>query len=324
MKSIKLQPIMTEEEANNLIGTHLDENKIHHLVEEDTEVFKENGDLLCVLKKNIVPEKTLENARAPFRKAISPTNNRGSAAGEIGNLYSVGDKIGSAVIGEIKGNQYRALLKNGTLSKTMHAIPVDSSVIGYMDRYPRIPYCRTTAFSQKFFNEYNMCVPYIKCIDDVFKNYAPHRYKIQKAMAEASSQDFIIKDTSFTTVTVNKNFRTAAHKDAGDLKEGFGNLGVISRGKYDGFYTVLPKYGVGLNIGHGDVALFDVHEVHGNTEAKKITYFERISVVCYYREKMIYCGNKQYELNRAKTETKKVMLPEEIDKADEIKKRILG
>ncbi len=315
---------MTEEEANNLIGTHLDESKIHHLVEEDTEVFKENGDLLCILKKNVVPETTLENARAPFRKAISPSNNRGSAAGEIGNLYSIGDKIGSAVIGEIRGNQYRALLKNGTLSKTMHAIPVDSSVIGYMDRYPRIPYCRTTAFSQKFFNEYNMCVPYIKCIDDVFKNYAPHRYKIQKAMADASSQDFIIKDTAFTTVTVNKNFRTAAHKDAGDLKEGFGNLGVISRGKYDGFYTVLPKYGVGLNIGHGDVALFDVHEVHGNTEPKKITYYERISVVCYYREKMIYCGTKQYELDRAKTETKKVMLPEEIERVDEIKKRILS
>ena len=324
MKSIKLQPVMTEEEANNLIGTHLDEGKIHHLVEEDTEVFKENGELLCILKKNVVPEMTLENARAPFRKAISPSNNRGSAAGEIGNLYSIGDKIGSAVIGEIRGNQYRALLKNGTLSKTMHAIPVDSSVIGYMDRYPRIPYCRTTAFSQKFFNEYNMCVPYIKCIDDVFKNYAPHRYKIQKAMADASSQDFIIKDTAFTTVTVNKNFRTAAHKDAGDLKEGFGNLGVISRGKYDGFYTVLPKYGVGLNIGHGDVALFDVHEVHGNTEPKKITYFERISVVCYYREKMIYCGTKQYELDRAKTETKKVMLPEEIERVDEIKKRILS
>ena len=242
----------------------------------------------------------------------------------MAKLYKVGDKIGSATVGEIKGNQYRALLSNGTLSKTMHAIPVDSSVIGYMDRYPRIPYCRTTAFSQKFFNEYNQCVPYIKCIDDVFKQYAPHRYAIQRGMAEETSQDFIIRDTAFTTVTVNKNFRTAAHKDAGDLKEGFGNLGVISRGKYNGFITVLPRYGVGLDINHGDVALFDVHEVHGNTEVEKISYFERISVVCYYREKMIFCGTKQYELDRAKTETKKVALPEEIEKANAIKERILG
>tara|TARA_R110000796_G_scaffold188236_2_gene305136 strand:+ start:289 stop:1263 length:975 start_codon:yes stop_codon:yes gene_type:complete len=324
MKTLKLQPVMSEEEANNLIGTFLGTHLIKHHITEDTEVFNEKGDLLCILKKRVVPEETLEQARAPFRKAISPTNNRGSAAGEVAKLYKVGDKIGSATVGEIKGNQYRALLSNGTLSKTMHAIPVDSSVIGYMDRYPRIPYCRTTAFSQKFFNEYNQCVPYIKCIDDVFKQYAPHRYAIQRGMAEETSQDFIIRDTAFTTVTVNKNFRTAAHKDAGDLKEGFGNLGVISRGKYNGFITVLPRYGVGLDINHGDVALFDVHEVHGNTEVEKISYFERISVVCYYREKMIFCGTKQYELDRAKTETKKVALPEEIEKANAIKERILG
>tara|TARA_R110000765_G_C18921532_1_gene605928 strand:+ start:703 stop:1677 length:975 start_codon:yes stop_codon:yes gene_type:complete len=324
MKTLKLQPVMSEEEANNLIGTFLGTHLIKHHITEDTEVFNEKGDLLCILKKRVVPEETLEQARAPFRKAISPTNNRGSAAGEVAKLYKVGDKIGSATVGEIKGNQYRALLANGTLSKTMHAIPVDSSVIGYMDRYPRIPYCRTTAFSQKFFNEYNQCVPYIKCIDDVFKQYAPHRYAIQRGMAEETSQDFIIRDTAFTTVTVNKNFRTAAHKDAGDLKEGFGNLGVISRGKYNGFITVLPRYGVGLDINHGDVALFDVHEVHGNTEVEKISYFERISVVCYYREKMIFCGTKQYELDRAKTETKKVALPEEIEKANAIKERILG
>ena len=66
-----------------------------------------------------------------------------------------------------------------------------------------------------------------------------------------------------------------------------------------------------------------MHEVHGNTEPEKISYFERISVVCYYREKMIYCGNKQYELDRAKTETKKIALPEEIEKANKIKEKIL-
>ena len=39
---------------------------------------------------------------------------------------------------------------------------------------------------------------------------------------------------------------------------------------------------------------------------------------------MIYCGSKQYELDRAKTETKKVMLPEEIERAEGIRKRIIG
>ena len=315
---------MSEKEADGFIGKFINEKQIKHHITEDTEVFKENGDLLCVLKKRAVPSVILENARIPFRKSATKSNNRGYASGEIKKLYKVGDKIEGRVIGKINGVKYIPLLSNGKLSNTCYALPVHSSVIGYMDRYPRIPYCRTTAFSQTHFQEYKMCIPYIQTINEVFKNYAPHRYKVQKAMADASSQDFIIKDTAFTTVTVNKNFRTAGHKDAGDLKEGFGNLGVISRGKYKGFITVLPRYGVGLDIGHGDVALFDVHEVHGNTEPQKISYFERISVVCYYREKMIYCGSKEYELNRAKTETKKVMLPEEIEKAEKIKNKILN
>ena len=266
----------------------------------------------------------IENARIPFRKSARQSNNRGSASGDIDKLYKIGDKIDGRIIGKINGSKYIPILSNGKLSKTCYSLPVNSSVIGFMDRYPRIPYCRTTAFSQTHFNEYSLCIPYIQSINQVFKKYAPHRYKIQKAMADSSSQDFIIKDTAFTTVTVNKNFRTAGHKDQGDLKEGFGNLGVISRGKYEGFQTVLPRYGVGLDIEHGDVALFDVHEVHGNTEPKKISYFERISVVCYYREKMIYCGSKEYELERAKTETKKIALPEELKKAEEIRSRILG
>jgi hypothetical protein len=324
MKTIKLQPIMSEKEADSLVGKFLTEKQVKHYISEDTEVFKDNGDLLCVLKKNAVPSQILENARIPFRKSAMKSNNRGHASGDIDTIYKIGDKIDGRIIGKINGSKYIPILSNGKLSKTSYSLPVNSSVIGYMDRYPRIPYCRTTSFSQSHFQEYNMCIPYIQTINQVFKQYAPHRYKVQKAMADASSQDFIIKDTAFTTVTVNKNFRTAGHKDAGDLKEGFGNLGVISRGKYKGFITVLPRYGVGLDIGHGDVALFDVHEVHGNTEPQKITYFERISVVCYYREKMIYCGSKEYELNRAKTETKKIALPEELKKAQEIKSRILG
>jgi len=46
--------------------------------------------------------------------------------------------------------------------------------------------------------------------------------------------------------------------------------------------------------------LFDVHELHGNTEIKSKQPYERISVICYYREKMIDCGTAEEELNRIK------------------------
>ena len=324
MKLLKLNPILNEEQISNLKGTFFTKDLIKHHITEDTKIVNEYGDILAVFKKNAVPKEVIDKCRSSFRKSISVSNNRGQAAGPIPDNYKIGDKIDGLTIGKIMGNRFLPLLKSGKLSKSAKARAVKSSIIGFSDRYPRIPYCRTTMWTQRNWKEYNNCLEYIKYVDAFFKQHAPARYKIQKKMAEKSSQDFIIKDTAFSTVTVNKNFRTAGHYDNGDLKEGFGNLGVISRGDYEGSITVIPKYGIGLDLKNGDLAIFDVHELHGNTETTTKSFYERISVVCYYREKMIYCGNADYELNRAKTNTKKVADEEELKRAKIIKDEILN
>tara|TARA_R110001606_G_scaffold362494_3_gene516279 strand:- start:174 stop:1160 length:987 start_codon:yes stop_codon:yes gene_type:complete len=323
MKLLKLNPILNEEQISNLKGTFFNKDLIKYHIKEDTKIVNENGDILAVYKKNAVPKEVIDKCRNAFRKSISVSNNRGQAAGPIPDYVKIGDKLDGLTVGKINGNRFYPLLSTGKLSKSPKARAVKSSIIGFSDRYPRIPYCRRTMFTQRNWKQYNQCLPYIKYVDAFFKQHAPARYKIQKKMAEQSAQDFIIKDTAFSTVTVNKNFRTAGHYDNGDLKEGFGNLGVISQGQYDGAITVIPKYGIGLDLGDGDLSIFDVHELHGNTETTTKSYYERISVVCYYREKMIYCGNAEYELKRAKTNTKKVANEFEIEKAKKIKESIL-
>ena len=324
MKLLKLNPILNEEQISALKGTFFSADLIKHHITEDTKIVNENGDILAVFKKNAVPKEVIDKCRSSFRKSISKTNNRGQAAGPIPPEFKIGDKIDGLTIGKIKGNRFYPLLRTGKLSKSPKSRAVKSAIIGFSDRYPRIPYCRTTMWTQRNWKEYNNCLEYIKYVDAFFKQHAPARYKIQKKMAEQSSQDFIIKDTAFSTVTVNKNFRTAGHYDNGDLKEGFGNLGVISQGQYDGAITVIPRYGIGLDLKDGDLAIFDVHELHGNTETTTKSFYERISVVCYYREKMIYCGDYEYELNRAKTNTKKVSNEEELERAKKIKESILN
>jgi hypothetical protein len=324
MKLLKLDPILDEEQISNLKGTFFSKNLVKHHITEDTKIVNENGDILAVFKKNAVPKEVIDKCRSSFRKSISKSNNRGQAAGPIPPEFKIGDKIDGLTIGKIKGNRFYPLLRTGKLSKSPKSRAVKSAIIGFSDRYPRIPYCRTTMWTQRNWKEYNNCLEYIKYVDAFFKQHAPARYKIQKKMAEQSSQDFIIKDTAFSTVTVNKNFRTAGHYDNGDLKEGFGNLGVISQGQYDGAITVIPRYGIGLDLKNGDLAIFDVHELHGNTETTTKSFYERISVVCYYREKMIYCGDYEYELNRAKTNTKKVANEEELERAKLIKDKILN
>jgi hypothetical protein len=145
----------------------------------------------------------------------------------------------------------------------------------------------------------------------------PERYKIQHERA-AGNPAFQIKDTAFSSVTINRNFRTGLHMDAGDLREGFGNLSVIERGKYEGGFTIFPRYKIGINLRTGDFVAMDVHEWHCNTEltesAEEKKYnsglkdvyrndketgtqgieklFSRVSFVCYLREKLVDCKAK--------------------------------
>ena len=69
---------------------------------------------------------------------------------------------------------------------------------------------------------------------------APKNHKIQYDRAHET--DYVIGDTAFSTVTINNNWRTALHQDAGDLKEGFGNLVILQEGDYDGGYLGFPQF----------------------------------------------------------------------------------
>jgi hypothetical protein len=105
----------------------------------------------------------------------------------------------------------------------------------------------------------------------------------------------------FTTVTVNKTFRTASHRDAGDFSDGLSNLLVLSNnGNYSGGYLILPEVRIAINIRPGDLLLVNNHEyIHCNTPmVMHDEEAERISLVCYLREKMLELGSKDYEEHR--------------------------
>ena len=123
-------------------------------------------------------------------------------------------------------------------------------------------------------------------------------WKFQKSCIDKLDPSFYVPDTVFTTITVNKSFRTAAHRDAGDLHQGFSNLSVLTNGKqYSGGYLVLPEFRVAVNVRPGDLLLINNHfGIHGNTPIiLDEEGAERYSVVCYFREKMLELGAKEYE-----------------------------
>jgi len=145
-------------------------------------------------------------------------------------------------------NQADAMSKN--ISGTSYANPVYSGIAGFFDRYPRYPYGRVCSYNEKQPELFEKCYPYIRKLNQMFRELLPERWANQRAAADKLDNRFTVGgDTVFTTLTVNKTFRTAAHRDAGDLSSGFSNLGVISTGKdFTGGYLVLPEFRVAVNI----------------------------------------------------------------------------
>jgi hypothetical protein len=187
------------------------------------------------------------------------------------------------------------------ISDTTYANVVMSGIAGWFDRYPRIPYGRATSYTQHHYDKFKMSFPFLQTLDRGFKELLPWRWSNQRAAADKIDPAFLVPETVFTTITVNKTFRTAAHYDAGDFTDGLSNLLVLSNnGNYSGGYLVLPEVRIAINVRPGDLLLVNNHEcMHGNTPIEiNDEVAERISLVCYLREKMLELGSKEYEDHR--------------------------
>jgi hypothetical protein len=127
-------------------------------------------------------------------------------------------------------------------------------------------------------------IPLIKNIDQMYKKLVPTKYKFQKKCADETA--YHIADTAFTTLTTNLNTQMGIHKDSNNLKESFGNLVVIEKGKYEGGYTGFPQYGIAVDVRTGDfLAMNTVDHWHGVTPIiLKTPDAERLSIVCYLRQ----------------------------------------
>lgn len=213
MKEVCLGSKMTPEAGEAFVGKHIGDGAASLVVREDTRVFKPNGELLLVLVRRGLSPGPGRAMYGAIRNRVGSSANRGAASGE-------------------KRGHKRLL--SGRTSNTDYAATVRSSTVGFFDRYARIPYCRKTAFNLDYPDAFAACLPALYESDQIFKHHVPARWAAQMAMAHRTTPDFVIPGTSFTTLTLNKNFRTAGHRDAGDLPEGFGVMTYFRSGKFTG------------------------------------------------------------------------------------------
>lgn len=260
--------INDDEAANKLTNVFVTPSMITNIIENDADVYTEEGKLLLKFRKNTLSQKhTTDFYDNVIKFALHSTNNRGSAT--------------------------------GSNSKNVYDNPkIMTNIFGYFDRYSPIQKkqfreagmkqpleVRECRFNRDYPELYEKTLPLIRDINSLYKEHTPVHFKKQNNKAKETA--FKIPGTAFTTITTNVNFRTSIHTDKGDDKEGFGNLVVIENGKYSGAETCFPQYGIGVNVRTGDMLFMNVHELHGNLPMTPIDKdARRLSVVCYLRENL--------------------------------------
>ena len=304
IKQLKVKKILTDNEVKELEGKLLTQKYFPHIIDENCDVYyldKGKKITLARFRKKVIPLKLCQIALEELEEASKKKHdNRGAAGGEL-NLDLLPKYVNRDMM--VKRSKYvirgYQSLKNGNMVSQIIGNPVSSNIIGFYDKPDRnlgkgAPQCRLTQFNKNNMLKFKKVTPFLQSINQQFKNLMPSQYK--KQLARARKTNFVIDKTAFSTVTINHNWRTAVHCDSGDYKEGFGNLVVCEKGKYQGGYTGFPQFGVAFNVRQGDFLAMDVHQWHGNTKLKgNPDKFTRMSVVCYLREKMVRCEGLEVE-----------------------------
>lgn len=177
----------------------------------------------------------------------------------------------------------KAATTNNLRSLTNGGSPPQTGIVGYYDYLsnPTQKKCRETQFMRKHETLIkNGCFEFLNSMNTIYSQVAPAHFSLQKKVIPQSYQLF---KTVFSTITVNRNFRTAPHTDKGDFKCGLAGLCVI-KGIFEGCHLAIPKIKKAFELKVGDVLFFDASLLHGNTEVISFNNsWERISVVCYLR-----------------------------------------
>jgi Oxygenase domain of the 2OGFeDO superfamily len=184
------------------------------------------------------------------------------------------------------------------ISKVSHSVTEPSGTSGYLPRDGGLtPYGRATGLRATRPKQFAEAIPFIRHLNDIYKAELPDQWQAQSAVTEHIDPWFLIGGTVFSTLTINYNWQTKAHRDDTNLEVGFSCLVALGRG-WQGGEFIMPEYRVAVRLQPGDLLMLPSHEVwHANAPLANAKN-DRLTIVTYLPKGMQKLGSWAYELAR--------------------------
>lgn len=124
--------------------------------------------------------------------------------------------------------------------------------------------------------------PLLRLADAEYAKLAPSEHKQQLKAAKAAGAACF--GTAFSTVTVNRGFRTAMHTDSNNYEAGLAVMTLLKGGMDHGGRLLFPEYHISVTLEVGDFIVYDVTQWHCNSP---LNQDDRLSCVFYLRQDLV-------------------------------------
>lgn len=290
-------------------GVFYDCDHYTQIIRDNSHGIYENGETLFRLIKGAIPEEKREIYKRVIKPvAKSKTKNRGQAAGVCKiekfpkKAVELCDKNGNPFTDDKKRFSVYYKQADGKVMNRCQSNGVRCGVAGFFDAIAGLP-CRKVGWSRDNVDKHEILSELARDIQDNHERYEKDSFDFHKSQSELSPS-YLFTDSIYSTMTLNYDFRTACHKDSGDLEGGLSTLTIFEdlKDNYEGLYIGLPEYKIAFDLRDGDTLMFNAHEFHANTEGRPLTdrlpiddltndnFCGRLSVVCYLRDKLKKCN----------------------------------
>lgn len=187
-----------------------------------------------------------------------------------------------------------------------------SRIFGFRPRLAmRADFCSSTSLSHEQPKEHQVVANFARELEAFYAQENPEMFAKHKSIADEKIKDsYRIEGTVFTSGIINKNNPLKYHFDTGNFRDVYSAM-VVFKGGIDGGYLSLPEYGVGFELKHNSLFMFDGQSIlHGVTPIRYLSPKSfRYSIVYYSLKQIWQCLEIDEELARIrnkKTQREKI------------------